>query len=73
VTDWCTWAPEWEHWHHCKQHDIDYTFQIGKWKADWKLIQGITFESGLFAGVYALLGTQTVGHYFYWKAGREMI
>ena len=71
MIDHCTLFPELRHAHHCRQHDIDYKFQTGKLKADWKLGIGVATDSGLGWGILAYLGTTLLGWPWYWKAGLE--
>ena len=53
----------------CKQHDIDYDFQIGKVKADLKLSKCV---SNIFLGIAVFIILTILGYPWYWKAGYEM-
>ena len=71
MKDYCTLSPDWRHGDCCKQHDIDYKFQIGKLEADLKLFMCVKRKSGLLTGSIFFLFTSTIGWPFYWKAGLE--
>lgn len=73
VKDYCTLSPELNHGSCCKQHDIDYTFQLPKLQSDFKFFKCVRNRSGILIALIYYSVVSTLGWYWYLKAKREVI
>ena len=62
----CTIVPEFNVHHCCLQHDYDYADQIGRWKADWRMLECGCRVNKTVAITY-FIGVKLFGWWPYYK------
>lgn len=72
MKDHCSFSPDFNFGDTCcKQHDIDYAFQEGKFKSDWKFFKCVKNKCNLIIAAIYYSVVSTLGWYWYVKANRK--